>query len=261
MARTPAEPSTALVNWDDIMAQEAVVAVTQEASTSTSSFFSLRGGILTFNDMAMPDNQMAVIILDSILENVYYDSDFNPDAISAPKCFAYGRDEASLKPHDVVFEHGQEENAKCEGCPRNEWGSAERGRGKACSNRRRLSLLAAGRMNGSFFPAEPAELATSAIGLLKLPVMSVKAFSGYIKQIGSVMKRPPFGVITLIKVVPDPKSQFRVEASFLGKTPDSLLPVVMQRREEGKAALEQPYSLDFDAEPPAKPGPARRQKY
>jgi hypothetical protein len=258
MAEKP--KTTALVNWADVMEREAEIATAQEASTSSSSFFSLKSGVLTFNDMPLPDNQIAVIILDSILENVYYDSDYNADAISAPKCFAFGRDEAAMKPHDTVFEHGQEEHPTCTGCPRNEWGSAERGRGKACGNRRRLSLLAAGRMNGGFYPYEANDLLTGAVGLLKLPVTSVKAFSGYIKQIGTVMKRPPFGVISLVKVVPDARTQFRVEVSMLEKTPDAMLPIVMQRREDTRAALEQPYNLDNDAEPAPARRPAR-QKY
>jgi hypothetical protein len=262
---TPKDPGTAIISWEDELAKHAEVAVAMEASAGGGGFFSIRGGILTLNDVQIPENQMAVVILDSILENVYYDSNYDASAVSPPKCFAFGRDEATMKPHDVVTMREQEENAVCNGCAKNEWGSADRGRGKACSNRRRLSLISAGDINVArrFEPYTTDHFETSPVALLKLPVTSVKLFANYVKQIANVMKRPPFGVITLIKVVPDPKTQVKVIASYIDKVPDHLLPSIMRRREETQSQLEQPYVLDFDDAPvtPIRGTKARGSKF
>lgn len=247
-----------IINWADELAKEADVAAGMESTSGGGGWFSLRSGMLSLGDAAMPNNEMAVVILDSMLENVFYDGAYNPDAISPPKCFAYGRDEATMAPHAVVFAAGQEENDKCSTCQRNEWGSAERGKGKACANRRRLSLIAAGDLSGSkrFEPYATDHFETSPVALLKLPVTSVKLFANYVRQVTGVIRRPPFGVITLVKVVPDPKTQFKVVCSLIDNVPDHLLPVIMRRREESRPLLEAPMPLTFDNDDePAQPAP------
>jgi hypothetical protein len=253
-------PKTDVVDWAAIMEKDAEVATQMEASTGAGSFFSLRGGILTFNNTTMPDNQMAVVILDHIIENVYYDQPFDPDNISVPKCYAYGRDETTMAPHEDIVARGQEENETCTGCPMNQWGSAERGKGKACSNRRRLSVIGAGRFDGNrFHLADDEHFATSPVGLLKLPVMSVQDYSAYVNQIGHVMKRPPYGVLTLVKLVPDPRSQYKIACTLIDKLPDRLVPIIRKRREDTQTTLEQPYALDIEEEQ-APPPPVKGKK-
>jgi hypothetical protein len=254
MARA-AKATTAVVSWQDELAKEADIAAGMEAGAGGGGWFSTRGGILSLGDVAIPDNQIAVVILDSVIENIYYDQDFNPDVLTPPRCFALGRDEATLAPHENVVELGQEEHETCTGCPRNEWGSARRGKGKACANRRRLSLLAAGDLAGKVFePYEMDHYETSPVALLKLPVTSVKLFANYVKQISAVYRRPPFGVFSLVRLVPDPKTMFRVDISMIDKVPDALLPVIMRRRRETQAMLEQPQVLEYEepAPPPAR---------
>jgi hypothetical protein len=260
MAR--AAPKTALVNWQSVMEKEAAIAGAMEASTTNSTFFSLRGGILSLNEAPIPDNRMAVVILDSILENVYYDKPFNPDVVTAPKCFAYGRNEMTMAPHEVITELGQEENETCTGCPQNEWGTANIGRGKACSNRRRLSVIAAGKLDGrSFEPYDDEHFATSPMALLKLPVTSVKPYAAFVANLVNVLKRPPFGVFTLVSVVPDPKTQFKVTCEMIDKVPDRLLPILIKRRADTLTTLEQPYAMDIEEAAPPPPVRTRRAKY
>ena len=68
-------------------------------------------------------------------------------------------------------------------------------------------------------------------------------------------------MISLIKVVPDARTQFRVEVSMIEKTPDMMLPIIMQRREDTRDALEQPYNLDTDEAPATPARRPARQKY
>ncbi len=263
MAKAALKTGTAVVSWQDELAKEADIAAGMEAGTGGGSWFSLRGGILSFNEAPLPDNQMAVVILDSMIENVYYEGAYNPDAVSPPKCFALGRDEPSMAPHQSVFDLNQEENDTCTGCPRNEWGSAERGRGKACSNRRRMSVIAAGEFtanNKTFTPYDQDHFETSTVALLKLPVTSVKPFASYVQQIAGVYRRPPFGVFTIIRVVPDPKTVFKVVCAMIGNVPDNLLPIITRRRRESLNLLEAPHPLTYDEPEPApvkRPSPLR----
>ncbi len=264
--------STAVTNWDEELAKDAQAAVATEASTGGAPAFSIKGGVLMFNDVAIPNNEVAVIVLDSLIENAYYDTDYDADNITPPTCFAFGRDETTMAPHQTVFEHEQAQNETCKGCQFNAFGTADKGRGKACGNRRRMMLIPAGEIdkNGVFVAETDAgEIERSIAGQLKIPPTSLKLWGNYVKQVAGTMNRPPHGVITKMKVVPDPKSQFKVTFQLLGKVPNDLMAAVMERRKEALIQIETPYNLDVEEAPeqPAKAArgmrakPAGRKKY
>ena len=114
MARTPKPSSTtssnALIPWEEQLARDAEVAVAMEANTGGGQFFSVKGGVLAFNDAPLPGNQMAVVILDSILENVFYEGEYDPSTPMAPTCFAFSRDELTMGPHQTVIDHKQDQH-------------------------------------------------------------------------------------------------------------------------------------------------------
>ncbi len=217
--KAKAAPSTsrALANWDEEMAKAAAAAAKMEEGAAGGQFFSVKGGQLTWADAPIRDNQIGVIIVDHILENVFYQGAYDADTPQSPSCFAFGREEKLMAPHKIVIEAGQQEcgaSGLCHGCEQNEFGTAETGKGKACRNTRRLALLSAGTWNeqGKFELVEDAEdaLAAASFAFLKLPVTSVKGYASFVQQLATTLKRPPFGIVTKIKVVPDKKTQFKV---------------------------------------------------
>ena len=56
---------------------------------------------------------------------------------------------------------------------------------------------------------------------LRTPVTSVKGFATYLQKIASATKRPLSAVVTKISVVPDAKTQFKVNFDFV-RTIDDL---------------------------------------
>ncbi len=275
MARATSK-TTAVAKWDEELARQAELAAGMENSTATGQFFGLKSGVLSFNDAPLPNNEMAVIVLDAVLENVYYEGKYDPDSPQSPMCFAFGRDEKTMAPHKIVVEASNQQcgaSGLCSGCEMNEFGTAEVGRGKACRNTRRLAMIPAGTLeNGKFKPFTDEEHFESAsIAFMKLPVTSVKGYAAYVKQVAGALKRPPHAIFTKVKVVPDPKSQFKVTFEPLSQVPDDLLGAVMQRHEEAKSVIDFPYTPfeEEEAPPPrrgakaAKPAskPARGRKY
>lgn len=236
-------------NWDEQLAAQAQVAAKMEENVGTANFFGLKSGVLSYNDSPLPDNQMAVIILDHVLENVFYEGKFDPDTPQSPICYAFGRDEADMKPHEKVFEAGNQQNDTCKGCPMNEWGTADTGRGKACRNVRRLAMIPAGTFeNGKFqLNKSPEHYEKATVAYMKLPLTSVKGFSNFVKQVASALKRPPFGIITKVKVVPDPDTQFKVTFEALDKVPDNLMAAVMNRHEQAAGEIDFPYQVADDS--------------
>lgn len=239
---------TAITNWDAELAEAAQIAADQEANTGGGQFFSVRGGQLSFQDAPLPNNEMVVIILDTIFENVFYEGAYDPDQPQGPSCFAFSHEEDRLKPHETVIQLGNEQSSVgCKECEKNEWGSADRGRGKACSNTRRLAMVAAGQYsrNGDLeLFEERHHYETTTVGFMKLPVTSVKGYANFVKQVAGALKRPPFGVITKVSVVPDAHTQFKVMFQPLVKVPDNIMGAVMARRKEVVQMIDFPYQMD-----------------
>jgi len=258
--------TTALVKWDEELAKQAEIAAGMEANTGGGQFFSTKGGILSWQDAPLPGNQMAVIVLDSILENVYYEGRYDPDGPQGPICFAFGRDEKTMQPHQIVIETGNQQcgaSGQCAGCEMNEFGSAETGRGKACRNTRRLAMIPAGTFNaaGKLELIEDEEhYETTAVGFMKLPVTSVKGYASFVKQVAGALRRPPFGIVTKVKVVPDPKSQFKVVFEPIMNVPDELMGAIMKRHEEAKSTIDFPYQPNDEENAPPKRGSRAAQK-
>lgn len=257
-----AKPGTAVAKWDEELARQAAIAKGMEDSTASGQFFSTKGGILQWNDAPLPGNQMAVVILDSILENVFYEGKYDPDNPQGPTCFAFARVENELQPHKIVVEANNHQHSHCDGCPMNEWGSAETGRGKACRNTRRLGMIPAGTLDEAgklkLFD-DPDHFKSAAVGYMKLPVTSVKGYASFVKQIAGALKRPPFGIATRVKVIPDPKNQFRVVFEPIMNLPDELMEVILKRHEEVKSSIDFPYTPFEEEEAPAPRSRAAQQ--
>jgi hypothetical protein len=142
----------------------------------------------------------------------------------------------------------------CEGCPKNEWGSAAGGgKGKACRETRRILMLV----------PEQAEtvdaVATAEVAALRPPVTSLKAFATYLQTIATMIRRPLAGVVTKVSLVPDPRNQFRVQFDFVRKIDD--LGVVKALIERGNAEVEKSIASAGMEEGEAAPEAAASTKF
>lgn len=265
MARAK-KTGTEIANYDEELAALARGQVESEntAGSGGGRFFSTRAGVLSYEDAQLPGNQMVGIILDGIMENIYYEGKFDPDNRQPPTCFGFGRDAEAITVHENVFkfpdafspqcgpEGGQPENPEylCHECPMNQWGTAETGRGKACQNRRRLAIIP----GGSYTPVgrgggfdlhlfeDVEDFAKADIAYMKLPVMSVKGYASYLKQISEQFQRPLFAVFTRIYLEPDPKSQFRVRFELIEPVPNELIPTLLARHKQAQKEIEFAYT-------------------
>jgi hypothetical protein len=262
-----AQTGTEVVDWEEEMRRQAQVASEQQRSSGGGGkFFSLKAGVLTFDDQPMPGNQMAVVILADLMENSWYDGEYDPSTPASPKCFAFGHDEADMEPHEAVDNdpYFDRQHPQCSGCPHAEWGSASRGKGKACKNVMRLALIPAGQYkpNGKgrnaqleFEPYDdPEHYKKAEVAFLKVPVTSVSLYSKYVKQLNADLSRPPHGVVTMIYIEPHPKYQFQVKFELMDKVDAELLPIIMPRHKAELASLDFPYQppQDDDDKPAGK---------
>ena len=241
-----AQKGTQVVSWKEELAKQAAAAASGEPPLS--QFLSFRGGQLTFNEATIPGNKLEVIILDSAFENAWYPWAFDPDNPKSPACYAIGRAQTELVPHDDAEDKQSE---SCGTCEKNEWGSdPDGGKGKACKNQRRIALIDAGVLK-----AGPEGIMAANIVYARLPVTSVKLYSGYVIQISNVVKRPPWGVISELSVVPDPRSQFLVKWSYTAEVPDAAILAIMEKQKGLADQIMFPYPPNQEEPaPPAKAG-------
>jgi len=133
----------------------------------------------------------------------------------------------------------------CESCPKNQWGSATNGgKGKACSEKRRLFLMTSDSIS------TPEAVSMGEVAALRIPVTSVKGFATYVQTVASTVKRPLAGVITKIALVPDPKTQFKIQFTFV-KAVESIEVVKALLARGEKEVLNAINSPDVEEETPA----------
>jgi hypothetical protein len=241
---------TALTKYDAIFAQEAQRAADIEKNMGGGNFISLKNGRMTYRGAEVPDNKMNVIIMDFILENDFFDGPYDPDNPTSPACYALGRDQDTLAPHE---NSASPQSKACTGCLRNEWGTGGglNGNGKACKNVRRLALITEGDYTKDISRAE--------VSYLRLPVTSVRAWNGYVHQLNNVLKKPPFAVTTEIAVIPDQRSQFKVQFDMIATIDD---PEAMAALFKLHERVEKEIMIPYPQTPPEPPKgrPAVRRK-
>lgn len=263
---------TNLTNYDARLAADAEEYAKQDRGGGEGTFLSTRSGVLSLNDEQLPGNQVACIIADSVLQNLYYAQSYDPSEKLPPTCYAFTRGEPrDMQPHlesmsrDQTYFMPQNMDASgaiggCDGCPMAEWGSAMRngvpGRGKACKNKYRLALLPAGLYQQAPNKREwelglhdtADHYAASDVVMLNLPVTSGAAFEKYRKLLKTQYARAPYGAVTRIFLAPHPTNQFSINFELVElATPEMLrgiLPRVDSLRSEVFKGFEAPKPED-----------------
>lgn len=229
---------TALQLIKERLKEKAQQAVETEKSAGSGGgdFISFKSGRIRYKGGEAPDNKISVVVIDHILENQMYAGRYDPDDVQIPVCFAFGRDADELAPHELASD-AQHEN--CKKCPNNKFGTADLGKGKACKNVRRLALI----LEDDLDDIENAEVV-----LARIPVTSAGEWSNYVSKLFDATELPPLAFITEISVVPDSKSQFKIQFRKLGEVEDELLEQLIAKAEECQSQLFTPYQPRDDAE-------------
>ena len=250
-AIVPAKQAAALTEYDpDELAKYAKDMIGNDQSSVLR--VSIRGGKLKVGDTEMKDNRMSVVILDAAYENAYYGGAYDPDHIAPPKCYALGRDWNSLRPAETADEPQHDD---CAGCKWNAFGSADKGKGKACKNQRRLAVISADGLSTQTALVAP-------VATFKLPPTSTKNFKSYGEAVWNLFKRPLFGVVTEVVVEKDKTDTYAVVKFDTGDPVDpALFAALKQRRDMLGDALLAPYQKKVEAKKALPPGKKQRSKF
>ena len=150
-------------------------------------FISLKGKKFSVGDVKLGTSLVCVIISD-VFDHSWYDRKYDPksDEVFPPACFAMGKDISSMAPHENAPDKQSE---SCSTCHKNEFGSADTGKGKACRNGRRL-LIASVDENGN--------VNFNDLAIINISPTALKGYSKYVKSINNIKKLPVWAVTTVL---------------------------------------------------------------
>lgn len=225
--------STLPANWESQMKDDAAKGRKSVAHVGGGQFMSTRGGILAFQGVPVPGNKMHAVVLAHCLENAKYEGEYDQDNPQPPSCYAFGDDADTMAPHE---EAEKKYSDGCKGCENNKFGSAEKGRGKACKNIVRMSVMHADSLKDAAKGLDGAQIA-----LLKLPVMSVPGWASHVKQLDELKGLPPYAFVTEIGVVPDQRSQYRVTFDLVRQIDKKAMQAVFAAAKRQEKELAFPY--------------------
>lgn len=151
-----------------------------------------------------------VVVLGTSFENKWFDQEYDPESPGSPACCAVGKIEEEKKMVPQA-DSPLRQHDTCLGCPKSTFGSAEKGRGKACGNYRRVAVIGL-----TDDRPEPQVM------MLRIPPTGLKKFSSHVKQVASLSGRPLHGVITSFDFDEDQDWPVPV-ASFVGVINDVVL--------------------------------------
>lgn len=238
-----ASASRELAKYEKQMLEDANAAASQEASALGGGYFSIKGGLLSFGGNEIPGSQMAVIVLDSMFLNQYFDGPYVEGQQRSPVCWAKGHGKSSDLEHHEKAEDPQHDGV-CDDCPMNRFGSADTGKGKACKNGRRLALISAGDLSRDGEQVEmlgDSEILEGSIGWFNLPPTSLQAYATWVESLRSAFKRAPYAFVCKIVVKPHQTKQVVVTFNTmvdLYKEAPELIPGLIERAKKAFAENE-----------------------
>lgn len=207
------------------------------APSDQSETLSFRQGMMTYKGRRVKGDAVTCVILHPGFERAYFPDEFDPKRTVPPACYSFDNE----APHEMAADPQAD---TCESCPMNEWGSADRGRGKACKEGLRCAIL--------ILPegqAATEEWARSApIVSCKFSVMNTKAVQPTIQGLYDDHGHPCRAVVKL-SVEPDPVNQIRndIEELYAIDEP-AILEILLGRTEKACELVEQPYPVKEEAE-------------
>lgn len=190
----------------------------------------------------------SAVVVDYVHTNAWYDTPFDQDNPAPPACMAISVDGEDMEPLD---KSPKKQNATCDGCEQNAWGSAETGRGKACGEQYRAALIAPG-------PGE--DYSTADMAVLTFPPTSRKGFTKYIKDLKEKLARPPYGVLTEFTFEGD--ADYPILVAEFSKKVGGIkdLNDISERRAEARELLLTPPDFSGYAAPKRKPASKKTGK-
>jgi len=221
----PKEPGTAVLSIQEQIAQQlARQNETAQGLRSSGSYIGFKNAQLKVDGISIPDNQLNVRVLAVIHERAWYPKDFDADVVQVPDCYALDSD----APHDQA---SNPQSDACDICEMNKWGTAPRGRGKACRESARVIVIP------SNVPLASAQMYTA-----KVPVTSLGTVQSFTSRCNQANKLSG-EFVTKLSVVEDKKTFFKVHLTPVECTAEMDMAALLKAQDAAYQLAMTPYPV------------------
>lgn len=243
---TSTDLAAPLEDWEIELAREAKDEVSKE--TLGIPRLSHQGGMWKIDGKTVTENKLRVAIIDYGFSKAYYENAFDPGVTATPVCYAFGREEKGMAPHDQA---PKKQNPECSTCEWNKFGTADRGKGKRCKDERRVLCVVE--------VADEESIAGAEVRQFNIPPGSLKNWGNYLAQVREGTKRQNVrGVLTELSTEPY-GGAYALTFKAVAELADVQVKAIMAKRSSVEAALFAPYPNIEQEEKPA-PAPSRKAK-
>lgn len=203
------------------------------------------GGQFEIGGKKIPGNKLTIVPVGLFYTKSWYEFGYQPGAKDSPGCYAFGEgSDKGLVPHPAV---PKKQSETCDQCPHNQFGTAEKGRGKRCSDKRRVIFILSDDLKRAGEKPSPEEI-TKAVAKAQLyqidvPSGSLRGFGTFLTSLQGVT---PHDDITeaVCEVFSTPQTQaFTIDFRFLDKVPSAFMPALVARGEPLFQTVNQPYPV------------------
>lgn len=235
------EAAGAMAPWQQELENEARAEAAKEVLGVAR--ISHKGGNLTIDKKPVQGNKLRVAVIDYCFSKAYYAEGYSDDQASTPVCYAFGREEKGMSPHEQAPD---KQSAACTGCQWNAFGTAERGNGKRCKDERRMMVI-----------LPPTEddgegIAAAEVRQITVPPGSLKNFGKYLTSLRDTTATGNIRtVITEIGTEPL-KGAYALTFRAVGMLPDEAVETIMERRASVKESMMSAYPVIDKEEQQAK---------
>ena len=217
------KPGTAVLSIQEQIAQQiARQNETAQGLRSSGSYIGFKNAQLKVDGISIPANQLDVRVLAALSERAWYSKDFDADAVQVPDCYALD----DTVPH---LESANPQADNCGDCPHNKWGSAARGKGKACREAARVIVIPAN------VPLASAQMYTA-----KIPVTSLSTVTSFTSRCSQAQKLMG-EFVTKLSVTEDKKTFFKVHLTPVEVTPEMDMAALLKAQDAAYNLAMTPY--------------------
>ncbi len=176
----------------------------------------------------------------------WYEKEYTQGSQATPGCYAFGAvSDKGLVPHSAA---ALKQAPQCDGCPHNAFGTADKGRGKRCADKRRILFLLADDLARAGEKPSPEEIsrvvAKATAYQITIPPGSLRGFGSFLSSLKDVTPHEDLTeAIVEITTVPSPNGAFTIECAFLDVVPRSHMPALLKRGQSAYELLAQPFPV------------------
>lgn len=227
-----------IVKWDEKLAKYAQGEASKLKNVVASGKNIRFGrGEIYANDTQYRDG-LEVVIVGFVAHNRFYgDQPYDSDAKAPPICYSFNETygASDMTPHEAVLDANRQHEG-CAGCPKNVFGSARTGKGKACQNTLRVGMF----LSDELTTAD--DITASPLYTASISATNVKIFQSFVNHITATRNRPAWSVVSQVFAHNDPKVQIRLEFKHVADIDDGdLIEALESRYLSASEALITPY--------------------